>query len=161
MESGELLLDKRRFDLAELVEEVFEDMEMKASGKQINLSVKAGSLRPCKVYADKDRIRRVLLNLVNNSIKYGREGGKTTIGLYDMEHHVLVEVTDNGIGIAEKHLPRVFERFFRVDKSRSREQGGTGLGLAIVKHIIEAHGHNIHLRSTPGVGSTFSFTLDK
>ncbi len=161
MESGELLLDKCKFDLNELVEEVFEDMEIKAAEKQISLSVKAGSLHPCKVYADKDNIRRVLLNLVNNSIKYGREGGATTIGFYDMERHVLVEVTDNGIGIAEKHLPRVFERFFRVDKSRSREQGGTGLGLAIVKHIIEAHGHNIHLRSTPGVGSTFSFTLDK
>ena len=102
-----------------------------------------------------------MINLIVNSIKYGREGGYTEVRFYEMGENILIEVADDGIGISEDNLPRLFERFYRVDKSRSREQGGTGLGLAIVKHIIEAHKQNINVRSTEGVGTTFSFTLRK
>ena len=104
---------------------------------------------------------QVMINLIVNSIKYGREGGSTEVRFYEMGENILIEVADDGIGISEDNLPRLFERFYRVDKSRSREQGGTGLGLAIVKHIIEAHKQNINVRSTEGVGTTFSFTLRK
>jgi len=103
----------------------------------------------------------VLNNLVTNSIKYGKEGGHTHLGLYDMNDNILVEVADNGIGIEAKHLPRIFERFYRADKDRSRELGGSGLGLSIVKHIIEAHDQTVNVRSTPGLGTTFGFTLRK
>ena len=113
------------------------------------------------VRADRERIRQVLINLVDNSIKYGTEGGRTRVSFFDMDENILIEVTDNGIGIEAKDIPRLFERFFRVDKSRSREQGGSGLGLAIVKHIIEAHKQTINVRSTPGIGTTFAFTLRK
>jgi len=106
-------------------------------------------------------IHQVLNNLITNSIKYGKENGRTQIGLYDMNENVLVEVSDNGLGIDSKHLPRIFERFYRVDKDRSRDQGGSGLGLSIVKHIIEAHNQTVNVRSTPGIGSTFGFTLRK
>lgn len=101
------------------------------------------------------------MNLVTNSIKYGKEGGQTLIGLYDMDKNYLIEVSDNGIGIEEEHLPRLFERFYRVDKARSRDEGGTGLGLAIVKHIVEAHNQSVNVRSNPGDGSTFGVTLEK
>ena len=111
--------------------------------------------------ADRDRIRQVLTNLIANSIRYGNENGRTTVGVYDMDKNILVEVSDNGIGIAEEHLPRLFERFYRVDQSRSRELGGTGLGLSIVKHILEAHGQTVNVRSALGAGSTFGFTLKK
>ena len=123
--------------------------------------IKEGSDRAFFVYADKERIRQVLVNLVVNSIKYGKDNGRTFIGFYDMDAHILVEVTDNGIGIDPIHLSRLFERFYRVDKSRSREQGGTGLGLSIVKHILEAHKQSINVRSTFGIGTTFTFTLKK
>ena len=113
------------------------------------------------VNADREKIRQVLVNLIENSVKYGREGGRTKVSFYDMDKNILVEVSDNGLGIEEQHIPRLFERFYRVDKHRSREEGGTGLGLAIVKHIIEAHKQTINVRSTPNVGSTFSFTLKK
>lgn len=113
------------------------------------------------VEGDKYRIRQVLANLVTNSIKYGRPNGKVLAGMYDMDENMLIEITDNGIGIAPEHLPRLFERFYRVDKSRSRAEGGTGLGLSIVKHIIESHDQTINVRSTPGIGTTFGFTLKK
>lgn len=161
MESGEMILDQRTFDMFELVKDVYDSSELKAREKNISLQFKKGSDRPFYVYADKERIRQVVVNLVVNSIKYGREGGITTTGFYDMDEHVLTEITDSGIGIEQKHLPRVFERFYRVDKSRSREAGGTGLGLAIVKHILEAHRQTINVRSTYGVGTTFAFTLKK
>ena len=103
----------------------------------------------------------MLVNLVHNSIKYGREGGVTKLSFYDMESYLLLEVSDNGIGIQPEHLPHVFDRFFRADKSRSRDAGGTGLGLAIVKHIMEAHKQTINVRSNPGQGSTFGLTLEK
>ncbi len=161
LESGELILEKRMFDVHELVKDVFDSSEMKATDKNIKLGYKEGSDRPVFVYADKERVRQVLVNLVVNSLKYGKDGGTTNIGFYDMDENILVEITDNGIGIEPKHLARLFERFYRVDKSRSREAGGTGLGLAIVKHIIEAHKQTINVRSSFGIGTTFTFTLSK
>ncbi len=161
LESGEILLDLREFDIRALVDEVFADMEMKARERNIRLCYKDGADQHFRVRADKETIRQVLINLIDNSIKYGQEGGTTKVGFYDMDTHLLLEVSDNGIGIADKDLPHVFDRFFRVDKSRSREAGGTGLGLSIVKHIIEAHKQTIHVRSNLGQGSTFGFTLEK
>lgn len=160
LESGEMVLEKDTFDIVDLSRDIFESQEIRARERKIQLKFRE-NYKPHRVIADKDRIRQVLTNLVVNSIKYGKENGETEIRFYDMDDHVLVEVSDNGIGIAKEHLPRLFERFYRVDKGRSREQGGTGLGLAIVKHILEAHGQSINVRSSEGVGSTFSFTLPK
>ncbi len=160
-ETGELVLDMQAFDLRKLAEEVFEDLEFKAARKHIRLEFKEGLGPSCRVRADRESIRQVLINLVSNSIKYGNPNGRTKIGYYDMDRQVLIEVADNGIGIPEDKLKHVFDRFYRVDESRSREQGGSGLGLAIVKHIIEAHQQAITLRSTPNLGSTFGFTLEK
>jgi len=161
LESGEMILEQRTFDINELVKEVFESMELQAKEKKISFAIKEGNDRSFYVHADKERIRQVLVNLLVNSIKYGKENGKTVAGFYDMDENILVEITDNGIGIAPQHLPRLFERFYRVDKSRSRDQGGTGLGLSIVKHILEAHTQTINVRSTYGVGTTFALTLKK
>jgi two-component system phosphate regulon sensor histidine kinase PhoR len=161
LESGELLLDQRTFDIHSVVEEVFESAEMRAEELNIHFDFKEGSDRSFYVYADKERIRQVIGNLIVNSVKYGKRDGTTVVGFYDMDENILVEITDNGIGIEPPHVSRIFERFYRVDKSRSREQGGTGLGLAIVKHIIEAHKQTINVRSTYGVGTTFAFTLRK
>jgi len=113
------------------------------------------------VEADREKIRQVLINLIDNSFKYGKEGGYTSITVFQLHDQYLVEITDDGIGIEEKYLPRLFERFFRTDTSRSRQIGGSGLGLAIVKHILEAHQQQIYVKSTFGVGSSFSFTLNK
>jgi two-component system phosphate regulon sensor histidine kinase PhoR len=161
LESGSLEMEMRKFDIHELAQQVFESLEMQADSNDIELGFKKGCDKSTMVVGDHERIRQVLTNLVSNSIKYGRENGKTQVGFYDMDENVLVEISDNGIGIDKEHLSRLFERFYRIDKSRSRHQGGTGLGLAIVKHIIEAHDQTIHVRSTPGVGSTFGFTLRK
>ncbi|MFM2135931.1 MAG: hypothetical protein RL021_1331 [Bacteroidota bacterium] len=161
MESGEMALDQRAFDIHDLVKEVFESLELRSKEKNIRLDFKEGSEKPVYVYADKDRIRQVVVNLVVNSVKYGKKDGATLVGFYDMDENILVEITDTGIGIQPQHLSRIFERFYRVDKSRSREQGGTGLGLAIVKHLIEAHKQNISVRSSYGIGTTFTFTLKK
>jgi two-component system phosphate regulon sensor histidine kinase PhoR len=161
LESGELILDQRTFDIHELVKEVFESSEIRAVELHIKMEFKEGSDRQFFVYADKERIRQVVSNLVINSIKYGRKNGTTSVGFYDMDENILIEITDNGIGIDPSHLPRIFERFYRIDKSRSREQGGTGLGLSIVKHIIEAHKQTINVRSNYGIGTTFAFTLKK
>lgn len=160
-ESGELVLDLQSFDLRKLAEEVFEDLEFKAARKNIRLEFKDGVGQVCRVRADRESIRQVLMNLVSNSIKYGIPNGRTKIGYYDMDRHVLIEVADNGIGIPADKLKHVFDRFYRVDESRSREQGGSGLGLAIVKHIVEAHHQTITVRSAPDLGSTFGFTLEK
>lgn len=161
LESGELLLDLNAFDIKTLTHEVLEDLEFKANQKNIKLGYKQAADQSFEVLADKEYIRQVLTNLINNSIKYGSENGYTKVGFYDMDKVVLIEVADNGIGIAREHLPHLFDRFYRVDKSRSRDQGGSGLGLSIVKHIIEAHQQNINVRSTIGVGTTFGFTLEK
>ena len=161
LETGELVLESERFDIIELVKEILKSQELRAAGKGIILTITNADDKPLFVIADKFRIRQVLTNLVVNSIKYGKENGETRIKVRDIGSSVLIEVSDNGIGIGKEHLPRLFERFYRVDKSRSREQGGTGLGLAIVKHIIEAHHQTINVMSTEGAGSVFSFTLKK
>jgi len=161
LESGDLLLEMQTFDIKELAEEVFEDLEMKAKRRNIRLEFKEGASTSFRVRADREKIRQVLNNLVNNSLKYGTEDGRTKIGFYDMDRHILIEVADNGIGIPKQHINHVFDRFYRVDKSRSRQMGGSGLGLSIVKHIVEAHKQTINVRSTPELGSTFGFTLEK
>jgi two-component system phosphate regulon sensor histidine kinase PhoR len=161
LESGEMQLDESHFDLYSLCKEVYTHLEDLAKTKNITLKFGADTNIGLFVYADREKVRQVLVNLVTNSIKYGVDNGRTKISMYDMVENYLVEVSDNGIGIEEKHLPRLFERFYRVDRNRSRTEGGTGLGLAIVKHIVEAHGQTVNIRSTPGLGSTFSFTVKK
>lgn len=160
-EAGVIQLDQKKFNLTLSILEVFDFMELKAQKRNIHLQLKGNPEVPVYVYADKEKIRQVLINLIDNSLKYGKENGTTTASIFDMDDHVLVEITDDGIGIDEADLPRVFERFYRTEKSRARAQGGTGLGLAIVKHIIEAHDQTIHVRSKVDVGSTFAFTLKK
>lgn len=160
-ESGELTLNYETFDIVSLTKDVFETQELKAKEKGTRLTFDSKYDKPIRVYADKERIFQLASNLIVNSINYGKENGRTTVSFMDMGDNILVEVTDNGLGIEEKDIPRIFERFYRVDKSRSREQGGTGLGLAIVKHVIEAHNQTINVRSTPGKGSSFAFTLSK
>jgi two-component system phosphate regulon sensor histidine kinase PhoR len=160
LESGELIIEPEEFDITALMHEVFEAQEMKASQKGIQLRFRE-NYKAIRVTADKQRIRQVCTNLITNSIKYGKQGGETEARFYDVDDHLLIEIADNGIGIGKEHLPRLFERFYRVDKGRSRDHGGTGLGLAIVKHILEAHGQTINVRSAESVGSTFSFTLPK
>jgi two-component system phosphate regulon sensor histidine kinase PhoR len=149
------------YDIVQLVVDVLDDSQLNAKEKSIELKLKNEQQNPVMVYADIESIRRVLVNLISNSIKYGKEGGYTSVSFYDLGDNVLIEVTDNGKGIKQEHLPRLFERFYRVDKGRSRTQGGTGLGLAIVKHILEAHLQTINVRSNTEVGSTFGFTLKK
>ncbi len=161
LESGQFEMDAQQFDIRELVSDIFIDLEPIAKEKRIKLLFKEGASQPFKVVGDKDSIRQVISNLLVNSIKYGNENGTTKVSFYDMDKKVLIEVSDNGIGIEEHHLKHLFDRFYRVDASRSRKQGGSGLGLSIVKHIIEAHGQSIKVRSTPGIGSTFNFTLGK
>jgi two-component system phosphate regulon sensor histidine kinase PhoR len=160
-ESGEIQLIKSHFDIVALAKEVFEFMEDTARQHGIKLQFGAEYTTPLMVWADRDKIRQAMVNLVDNSLKYGKENGRTKVSFYDMADNFLIEVSDNGAGIEEQHIPRLFERFYRVDKHRSREKGGSGLGLAIVKHIIEAHEQTVNVRSAPGVGSTFSFTLRK
>ena len=151
------------FDMVALCKEIAEQTEIEAAKRSISIQVKGADKLPstCWVSADKFYIGQVLENLIVNSIRYGKEGGLTKITCRDMIDKILVEVEDDGIGIAKSDLSRVFERFYRTDKGRSREQGGTGLGLAIVKHIIENHGEKVSVRSELGVGSTFTFTLKK
>lgn len=161
LESGKLAMEMQIFDLKELVAEVFEDLEIKAKKQDITLIYKEGANQNFKVEADREAIRQVLVNLIENSIKYGKEGGRTKVGFYDMDSRILVEIADSGIGISQEHLNHVFDRFYRADKSRSRQIGGSGLGLSIVKHIIEAHKQTINVRSSTGLGSTFGFTLKK
>ena len=163
LESGELIMEPERFDINALVKDIYEQFEVRAKDRGISLIVKEGCNKPFYVMADRYRIRQVLVNLVLNAIKYGNENGITTASYYDMDENILIEIGDNGDGIDQEHLPRIFERFYRVDKSRARESGpgGTGLGLAIVKHIIEAHNQSINVRSQLGQGTTFGFTLKK
>ena len=160
LESGVLKLKIEQFDVCALTREIIEELEMEAGKKNIRVYMAALS-HPVSVHADRYYIERVLVNLIVNAIHYGRQDGYVKISFIDMLDKVIVEVSDNGMGIAKDDIPRVFERFFRADKSRSRENGGTGLGLSIVKHIIEAHRENITVRSAVGRGSTFSFTLSK
>lgn len=163
LESNMNRLEMEKFDVVALAREIAEQAEMEADKKHIRITVKGADNLPSPfwVLADKHYIGQVFVNLIINSIRYGKEGGATRIHFRDMLDKILIEVEDNGSGIGKEDLPRVFERFYRTDKGRSREQGGTGLGLAIVKHIVEAHGERISVRSEQGVGSTFSFTLKK
>lgn len=161
LESGEMTINGENFVIQDLIKDVFDTLSLKANTKGIKFNVKKGCEAPIHVLADKEKVRQVLINLVDNSIKYGRPDGHTVASIYVMDDkRVLIEISDDGIGIAEEHLPRVFERFYRTDRARSRDIGGTGLGLAIVKHIIEAHGQTINIRSKPEIGSTFGFTLE-
>ena len=163
LESSMNKLNLEKFDIVALAKEIAEQAEIEADKKGIKITVKGADNLPSPfwVLADKHYIGQVFVNLIINSIRYGKEGGQTRIHFRDLLDKILIEVEDNGLGIGKEDLPRVFERFYRTDKGRSREQGGTGLGLAIVKHIIEAHGERITVRSELGVGSTFSFTLKK
>jgi len=161
LEAGELELNTTSFNIIQLFDDVLDLQEIRANEKNIKLKYGKGFERAILVNADKERMFQVVSNLIVNSINYGKKGGQTTVSFYDMDNRILVEIKDNGIGIAQEDLPRIFERFFRADKSRSREQGGTGLGLAIVKHIIEAHHQRINASSKPGKGTSFTFTLEK
>ncbi|WJJ97378.1 sensor histidine kinase [Algibacter luteus] len=162
LEVGDLSLNMSVFNIVELVKNVFDMLEMKANKKKITLTFDRDYPKPILVRADKERIQQVIVNLIVNSIKYGSEKGTTEVSIENLiKNKVIVRVTDNGEGIAKVHIPRLFERFFRVDKSGSRKEGGSGLGLSIVKHIIEAHQEKIYVESEFGVGSEFSFTLEK
>lgn len=156
-------LKMENFDIVALTKEIAEQFEMEATKRNIKVTVKGADSLPSafRVMADKHFTGQVLVNLIINSINYGKEGGTTRIRFRDMLDKILIEVEDTGVGIAKEDLPRIFERFYRVDKGRSREKGGTGLGLAIVKHIIEAHGERITVRSELGSGTTFAFPLKK
>ncbi len=162
LEVGDLSLKIEQFNIVDLVDNVFDMLEMKASKKDITLTFDMEYKKPIMVKADKERIQQVLANLIVNSIKYGRKKGTTEISIENLiKNKVILRVTDNGEGIEKKHIPRLFERFYRVDKSGSRKEGGSGLGLSIVKHIIEAHKEKIYVESEFNVGSEFSFTLEK
>lgn len=162
LEVGNLNLNYTNFNIIEVVQNVFDLFEMKANKKNITLTLDRDYEKGLLVYADKERIQQVVTNLVVNSIKYGQKDGTTEISVEPLiKNKLIVRVTDNGEGIHEDHLPRLFERFYRVDKSGSRQEGGSGLGLAIVKHIVEAHDERIYVESEVGVGSEFSFTLEK
>ena len=162
IETNGLKMHYQSFNILEVVQNVFDLFEMRAKKKKIVLVFDRAHEFSVFVFGDKERIEQVLINLVENSIKYGRTGGVTTIGVENYnENKFIIKVTDNGEGVKQEHLSRLFERFYRVDQSRSREQGGSGLGLSIVKHIIEAHNQTILLKSTYGEGSQFSFTLEK
>lgn len=162
LEMGDLVLNAEKFNIIELVQNVFDLLEMKAAKKNITLTFDRKYDNSIFVQADRERIQQVVTNLIVNSVKYGKEGGTTEISIEDLiKNKVIVRITDNGEGIAKEHLTRIFERFFRVDKSGSRKEGGSGLGLSIVKHIIEAHDEKIYVESELGVGSEFSFTLEK
>ena len=160
LETEETQLEIGEFNIVELAKDVLDQLELKANESKIELSIQKEILTEF-VVGDIDKIQQVFANLMSNSIKYGKEGGRTEVRFFDMNENILIEIADDGIGISEMDLPRLFERFYRVDKNRSRKIGGTGLGLAIVKHIIEAHNQTINVRSTIDVGSTFSFILKK
>ena len=161
LERGEQLLYKQNFVIQDLIREVFESLSITTQEKGVKTAIKKGCESPIYVFADKEKIRMVLINLVENAGKYGKPSGSIMASIYKTdEKHVLIEISDDGIGIEEEHLMRIFERFYRTDAARSRDKGGSGLGLAICKHIIEAHGQSIHVRSTPDVGTSVGFTLD-
>lgn len=160
LESGELILVKKNFVIQDLIKEVFETLSIKADEKKIKCFIKSGCEEPLTVYADKEKIRMVIINLVDNAIKYGKQNGTIEGSAYKIDgKKILIEISDDGYGIAEEHLHRIFERFYRTDLARTRKAGGSGLGLSIVKHIIEAHEDTIHVRSKIDVGSTFGFIL--
>jgi two-component system phosphate regulon sensor histidine kinase PhoR len=161
LESG-MKLEQDDFNIVKTLADVFELFELKAGKKNIRIDFKEPYEFPIMVRADKEKIEQVIINLISNSIKYGRLGGSTLVSIKPHSvHQMIIHFEDDGVGIQKENLSRLFERFYRVDKSRSRNQGGSGLGLAIVKHIIEAHDQEVFVQSQPGQGSTFSFTLNK
>ena len=162
IESGESEIQRTDFDIINLAQNTLEMLEIRASKKNIKLLLEFNDKLPLRVNADNEKIQQVLTNLVENSIKYGKENGTTELVIQELtKNKIIVRVTDNGLGIEEKHFNRLFERFYRVDQSGSRKGGGSGLGLAIVKHIMDAHDEKIYIESEFGVGSEFSFTLEK
>ena len=162
LEAGELKLEREDFDIIELIQNTFDLLEMKAARKEISLTFDMEYPNPIYVNGDRDKIQQVISNLLVNSIKYGLPKGTTEVSVENLiKNKVIVRVTDNGGGIPKQHIPRLFERFYRVDQSGSRAEGGSGLGLSIVKHIVEAHGEKIYVESEVDVGSEFSFTLEK
>lgn len=162
LEAGALTLKRTDFDIISLVEDVFDLLEMNAKNKNIKLVFDQNYVKPIYVHADRDRMEQVVINLIVNSLKYGKKNGTTEVAVGEIsDKKVLVRITDNGEGIPEGNLPRIFERFYRVDKSGSRKRGGSGLGLSIVKHIVEAHFEKIYIESQLGIGSEFSFTIEK
>lgn len=160
LESGQLKLSKTNFVIQDLLKEVYETLFIKSKEKNIRCVIKKGCELPLTVYADKEKIRQVLTNLVDNAIKYSNDQDLIEASFYNVDgRHVLIEISDEGVGIPEEHIPRIFERFYRTDLARSRKEGGSGLGLAICKHIVEAHGQNIHVRSKLDVGTSIGFSL--
>lgn len=159
LESGVMVMHIKRIDLSEVVAETFEEVRLQARERGVKL--KSGLEGPQWVMGDKDRLVQVFTNLLVNAINYGREGGFAEVRCFSMDDRMVVEVVDDGIGIAQEHLPRLFERFYRIGASRSRHEGGSGLGLAIVKHIMDAHGQTIVVSSEQGKGTTFTLTLQK
>ena len=160
-ESGIKIVEKKKFDIVELIQNVFDLIEIESEKNRISLVYDKNYSNPIYVFADEERILQVLTNLLVNSLKYGVEGGRTEVSLVNSDDKILIRVSDDGIGVHPEHLPRLFERFYRVDATRSRKKGGSGLGLSIVKHIIEAHNENIYVESEFGKGTTFSFTLQQ
>ncbi len=162
LETGDINLDVSKFNIIEVIQNVFDLLEMRASKKHITLTFDTKYAKPIWIIGDQEKVQQVVTNLVVNSIKYGKEGGTTEVSIEDLVNNkVIIRVTDNGEGIEKQHIPRLFERFYRVDKSGARSEGGSGLGLAIVKHIIEGHNEKIYIESQFGVGSEFSFTMEK
>ncbi len=162
LEANELKLNIIRFNLVDLAREAVESLEMKTKKRECEVFINHNIDRPIYVLADRQRILQVFTNLIDNAIKYGKKsGGRIKISFFDMDENILAEITDDGPGISQNDLTHIFERFYRLDRGRSREMGGTGLGLAIVKHIIEAHHQTVNVRSSIGVGTTFGFTLKK
>lgn len=162
LETGDINLDVTKFNIIEVIQNVFDLLEMRASKKHITLTFDNKYAKPIWIIGDQEKVQQVVTNLVVNSIKYGKEGGTTEVGIEDLVNNkVIIRITDNGEGIEKQHIPRLFERFYRVDKSGARSEGGSGLGLAIVKHIIEGHNEKIYVESQFGVGSEFSFTMEK
>jgi len=162
IESNQLPINKSSFMIQDLIKDVYEELSQKATIKKIKLGIKKGCEQDIEVVADLLKIKQVLVNLIENSINYGKENGETNAGVYIVDSkQVFIEITDDGIGINDEHISRVFERFYRTDSARSRNAGGTGLGLAIVKHIVEAHNHSVTCRSKLDVGTSFGFTLDR
>lgn len=161
LESGEQPLNKVQFVIQDLIKDIYDTLSIKTAAKNIKTSIKKGCEAPVVVFADKEKIRQVINNLLENATKYGKQDGTIVASIYKTDgRHVLIEFSDDGIGIGEEHLPRIFERFYRTDRGRSRDVGGTGLGLAICKHIVEAHGETMHVRSKLDVGTTIGFTLE-
>lgn len=162
LESNRIPLVRTDFVVQDLILDIYDELAQKADRKQLTLAIKKGCESPISLHADESKIRQVLVNLIDNAIKYGREGGEVVAGIYIVdESTAFVEITDNGMGIAEQHIGRIFERFYRTDSARTRAIGGTGLGLAIVKHIVEAHHQTVSCRSKLDVGSSFGFTMDR